>query len=188
MFWLVCLLVSSYWKSFLRARYWSLESSWMAVEFCKHIAHNIAYYDDINLSSTWRMASSGMLCHVALVRNDVSEELSASIIRVTRIGELGTTLAVQYIRLQIWMGGAGSHGLDMDCINSSSDYYVSLCMPARGTTHHQKIMSNAEQSHFWWQTAEMNPASCSCCCFIGSKIQQLYCPSCTTLLHSHEQI
>jgi hypothetical protein len=31
---------------------------------------------------------------VALVRNDVSEELSASFIRVTRIGELGTTLAV----------------------------------------------------------------------------------------------
>jgi hypothetical protein len=29
-----------------------------------------------------------------LVRTDVSEELSASIIRMTRIGELGTTLAV----------------------------------------------------------------------------------------------
>jgi hypothetical protein len=35
-----------------------------------------------------------MLRHVALVRTDVSEELSASLIRVTRIGELGTTLAV----------------------------------------------------------------------------------------------
>jgi hypothetical protein len=31
------------------------------------------------------MASSGMLHHVALVRTDVSEELSASIIKVTRI-------------------------------------------------------------------------------------------------------
>jgi hypothetical protein len=31
---------------------------------------------------------------VALVRTDVSEELSATIIKVTRIGELGTTLAV----------------------------------------------------------------------------------------------
>jgi hypothetical protein len=31
---------------------------------------------------------------VALVRTDVSEELSASLISVTRIGELGTTLAV----------------------------------------------------------------------------------------------
>jgi hypothetical protein len=39
------------------------------------------------------MASSGMLPHVALVRTDVSEELSASIIKVTRIGELGTKLA-----------------------------------------------------------------------------------------------
>jgi hypothetical protein len=40
------------------------------------------------------MASSGMLRHVALVRTDVSEELSASLIRVTIISELGTTLAV----------------------------------------------------------------------------------------------
>jgi hypothetical protein len=31
-----------------------------------------------------------MLCHVALIRTDVSEEPKASIIRVTRIGELGT--------------------------------------------------------------------------------------------------
>jgi hypothetical protein len=31
---------------------------------------------------------------VALIKIDVSEELSASFIRVTRIGELGTTLAV----------------------------------------------------------------------------------------------
>jgi hypothetical protein len=40
------------------------------------------------------MASSGMLRRMALVRTDVSEELSAVFIRVTRIGELGTTLAV----------------------------------------------------------------------------------------------
>jgi hypothetical protein len=36
---------------------------------------------------------SGMVRRVALVRTDVSEETSASFIRVTRIGELGTTLA-----------------------------------------------------------------------------------------------
>jgi hypothetical protein len=35
-----------------------------------------------------------MLRRVALIRNDVSEELSASFIRVIRIGELGTTLAI----------------------------------------------------------------------------------------------
>jgi hypothetical protein len=35
-----------------------------------------------------------MLRRVALVRTDVSEERSASFIRVARIGELGTTLAV----------------------------------------------------------------------------------------------
>jgi hypothetical protein len=39
------------------------------------------------------MVSSGMLRRVVVVRN-VSEELSASFIRVTRIGELGTMLAV----------------------------------------------------------------------------------------------
>jgi hypothetical protein len=36
------------------------------------------------------MVSSEMLRHVAPVRTDVSEELSTSIIRVTRIGEVGT--------------------------------------------------------------------------------------------------
>jgi hypothetical protein len=46
------------------------------------------------LSVVRRIPSSEMLRRVALVRTDVSEKLSASIIRVTRIGELGTTLAV----------------------------------------------------------------------------------------------
>jgi hypothetical protein len=45
------------------------------------------------------MVSSGTLRRVALVRTDVSEELSASFITVTRIGELGTTLAVTSNRL-----------------------------------------------------------------------------------------
>jgi hypothetical protein len=40
------------------------------------------------------MPSSGKLRRVNLVRTDVSEELSASFISVTRIGEPGTTLAV----------------------------------------------------------------------------------------------
>jgi hypothetical protein len=44
------------------------------------------------------MASSGMLRRVAVVRTDVSEELSASIIRVTRIGEVGTLAVTDNVR------------------------------------------------------------------------------------------
>jgi hypothetical protein len=40
------------------------------------------------------MVSSGMLRRVALVRTEAPEELNASFIRVTRIGEVGTTPAV----------------------------------------------------------------------------------------------
>jgi hypothetical protein len=44
--------------------------------------------------------SSGMLRRVAFVRTDVSEDLS---IRVTRIGELGTTLAVTNNRRTLFL-------------------------------------------------------------------------------------
>jgi hypothetical protein len=40
------------------------------------------------------MVSCGMLRCVVLLTTEVSEELSASFIRVIKIGELGTTLAV----------------------------------------------------------------------------------------------
>jgi hypothetical protein len=40
------------------------------------------------------MASSGMLHRVPLVRTGVSEELSSCFVGVTRIDELGVTLAV----------------------------------------------------------------------------------------------
>jgi hypothetical protein len=60
-------------------------------------------YDIFERASTQlrRTTSSGMLRRVALVRTDVSEELSACFIRVTRIGELGTTLAVTSYRRKL---------------------------------------------------------------------------------------
>jgi hypothetical protein len=46
------------------------------------------------------MPSSGMLRRVALVRTDVSGECIASIIRVTKIGELGTLAETNNRRTQ----------------------------------------------------------------------------------------
>jgi hypothetical protein len=45
------------------------------------------------------MASSGLLRSAALIRTDVSEELSASIIRVSRICEIGTLAVTSYRRM-----------------------------------------------------------------------------------------
>jgi hypothetical protein len=53
--------------------------------------------------------SSGMLRRVAFVRTDVSEELSAPFIRVTRIGELGRTLAVTSAKFFRNVGSYNSH-------------------------------------------------------------------------------
>jgi hypothetical protein len=47
------------------------------------------------------MASFGLLRCVALVSTGVSEERSASFIRVTRIGELGTTLPVRRLLVTV---------------------------------------------------------------------------------------
>jgi hypothetical protein len=71
------------------------------------------------------MPSSGMLRRVVPVRTDVSEELSASIIRVTRIGELGTTLAVtsnrrtlrrniKYVRFEVFTAVTMKNGVFCD--------------------------------------------------------------------------
>jgi hypothetical protein len=51
-------------------------------------SQNVLILMSIIASSLFRMASFGKLRRVAHVRTDFSEELSASIIRVTRIDEL----------------------------------------------------------------------------------------------------
>jgi hypothetical protein len=48
----------------------------------------------LRTSEKLRVSSSGMLRHVALARTDILDKHIASIIRVTRIGELGTTSTV----------------------------------------------------------------------------------------------
>jgi hypothetical protein len=72
------------------------------------------------------MASSGMLRRVALVRTYVSEELSASIVRATRIGELGT-LAVTINRRTL-------RRLIVTANVPSSPILVTLTMEALGSS------------------------------------------------------
>jgi hypothetical protein len=51
----------------------------------------------LEIMSLLRISSCGMLSRVALVIADVSEELSASIIRVERIGVLGTFIVHRFL-------------------------------------------------------------------------------------------
>jgi hypothetical protein len=69
------------------------------------------------------MASSEILRRMALVITDVSKELSASIIRVTRIGELGT-IAVTSVRRWLVTANVGPSSpilviLMMEALSSS---------------------------------------------------------------------
>jgi hypothetical protein len=73
------------------------------------------------------MASSGMLCHVALVRIDVSEELSASFIRVIKIGELGTTLAVTSNRRMLQRNTISSQSASVASYCWRCSYFTDSC-------------------------------------------------------------
>jgi hypothetical protein len=65
-----------------------------------------------------------MLCHVALVRTYVSEERIVSIIKLTRIGELGKTIAVTSSRSTLRLR------LLVTAIVASSPILLSLMMKA----------------------------------------------------------
>jgi hypothetical protein len=70
----------------------------------EQLIHNQLFAIIVNfmqLTSILKMESSGMLRSVALVRTDVTEEFSASTIRVTTTAELGTTLAVSSNRRRL---------------------------------------------------------------------------------------
>jgi hypothetical protein len=64
----------------------------MTVNIRKNLVYRMSL--KVDCEQAVDMASSEMLGRVALVTTDVSEELSACFIRVTRIGKLGITLAI----------------------------------------------------------------------------------------------
>jgi hypothetical protein len=55
---------------------------------------NVLSIISTSILNLWRVSSSGIWCHVALVMSDVSKEYIASIIRANKISELGATLWV----------------------------------------------------------------------------------------------
>jgi hypothetical protein len=82
-----------------------LDNPWhmFVVEAIRSQCHNgVEMSRSVNKAS---VVSFAMIRRVALVRTGISEELSVTFVRVTRIGELGTTLAVTSNRrtLRPWM-------------------------------------------------------------------------------------
>jgi hypothetical protein len=102
------------------------------------------------------MVSSGMLCHVALVRTDVSEEPSASFIRVTRIGELGTTLA------------ATSNRCKKGFLHSVSQLLVaaSVVLSSLGSSE-TSVLTRATQRNIPEDTILQTVYDCLCMLFTG---------------------
>jgi hypothetical protein len=80
------------------------------------------------------MVSSGMLRRVTLVRTDVLEEPSASFIRVTRIGELGTTLTVTSNRRMLRRNTSVRLLLVTASVVPSSPILVTLMKEALGSS------------------------------------------------------
>jgi hypothetical protein len=79
------------------------------------------------------MVSSGLLRRVALVRTDVSEEPGASFIRVTKIGELGTTQAAITNVVRLVFLRSVRRLLVAACVVPSSPIFVTLMKEAPGS-------------------------------------------------------
>jgi hypothetical protein len=89
------------WSERLDGTVWEAQHSWMHADNvdiinCFRVCFSSKYIGQHKVVSS-RMVSSGMLRRVAIVSTDVSVELGASFIRVTRIGELETTLAHRFL-------------------------------------------------------------------------------------------
>jgi hypothetical protein len=84
------IILCSYGVFFQKLIQISLVTSWKNVRF------------EVFMAVTLKNAIFWDLHHVALVRTNILEECSASIIRVTRISELGTTLAATSNRHMLW--------------------------------------------------------------------------------------
>jgi hypothetical protein len=80
---------------------------------------------------------------VALVRADVSEELSASFIRVTRISDLGTTLAVatnaRYAKFLQNVGSYKRHGRS----SKKTPFFIVTSVKTSNLTQHSTMHIDA---------------------------------------------
>jgi hypothetical protein len=93
------------------------------------------------------MPSSGMLRHVAVVRTDLSEDCSSSIIKVTRISELGATLAVTRNRCTL-----RRNTLMMEALRSSKTLVLTRAtccnIPEDGILQKQAYFKKSDQNEF----------------------------------------
>jgi hypothetical protein len=90
-------------------------------EECRLLGNKTHFVPHRKHITSRRMVSSGMLRRVTLVRADVSEEPSATFTRVTRICELGTTLAAT----RNW------HTLRRNTNTSNLTHYISATEPSQ---------------------------------------------------------
>jgi hypothetical protein len=93
---LVLLCWYVWWLTVLQEKLYYKESNRKRVTGCRDTILYIYIYIRFEFFTvvTVEKVFSGMLRRVALLRTDVSAKLSASFIRLTRNGELGTTVAV----------------------------------------------------------------------------------------------
>jgi hypothetical protein len=105
------------------------------------------------------MVSSEMLRRVALVRTDVSEELGASIIRVTRIGELGMLAVTSSVhRLLVTANIPSSPILVILMIEEPCSSETSVLKEPHGVTsqktpffsHRRENFKSDMLGFFWW--------------------------------------